>query len=86
MAQLQIKQMTGRLFGSVVEDESLIISTTSLLANDTDPEGGEVRWHGLGATVHGAVTQEVDGSTLFTQDVSCFDDAIRFNYTVVDDL
>lgn len=33
---------------SMLEDQSLIISTASLLANDTDPEGGEVQWHSWG--------------------------------------
>ena len=69
---------------SMVEDESLILSTASLLANDADPEGGEVRWHSLGAAVHGAVTQEADGSILFTPDAGYFGDAAGFNYTVVD--
>ena len=69
---------------SMLEEQSLIISTASLMTNDVDPEGGPITWHSLGAAAHGTVQLDADGNITFTPDADYFGDQAGFNYTVSD--
>jgi hypothetical protein len=50
----------------IMEEEHLVTSSDELLANDREFDGEQLIFAGLGAARHGTVTEEPDGSIVFT--------------------
>jgi hypothetical protein len=65
-----------------VEDQAVVIQASTLLANDSDPDGDDLLITGVGGATHGSV--KLEGQTItFTPDANYFG-AAEFTYTVKD--
>jgi VCBS repeat-containing protein len=65
------------------EDTPLTIQAATLLANDSDVDGGLLTLIGVGNAVHGSVVLDGDGDPVFTPAPN-FNGAASFEYTVSD--
>ena len=68
---------------AATEDTPVTILASSLLANDTDIDGGALSIQSVQNAVDGTATLDVDGNVLFTPDAN-FNGAATFEYTVDD--
>ncbi|SHI14040.1 hypothetical protein SAMN02745124_04311 [Desulfofustis glycolicus DSM 9705] len=68
----------------IMEDGPLITSADELLANDRELDGEQISFAGLGDALHGTVTQEPDGSVVFTPDDDYAGMDAGFSYLVED--
>ena len=68
----------------VDQDQNLIVDSSTLLANDTDPQGDALTITSVHNASHGTVSLSADGKTItFTPEAGYYGDA-SFEYTVSD--
>ncbi len=67
----------------VREDSTLLISSSDLLANDSDPEGDTLTIVSVQNSFNGTVALDVDGNVIFEPDAGYFGPA-SFSYTISD--
>ncbi|BHH84967.1 tandem-95 repeat protein [Desulforhopalus sp. 52FAK] len=91
MAQVNIHYVdsnTGAQTGDdhfiILEENSLTTSKDKLLSNDVEHDGEAIVFTGLGAAVHGVVTEAADGSIVFTPEPDYTGDQAGFYYNVED--
>ncbi|MBL6456962.1 cadherin-like domain-containing protein [Belnapia sp. T6] len=66
------------------EDTGIVIQASTLLANDSDPDGDDLVITGVGGATHGSVVVSADKQTItYTPDANYFG-AAEFSYTVSD--
>ncbi|MBU1657471.1 tandem-95 repeat protein, partial [bacterium] len=68
---------------SVSEDVAIVITASSLLANDTDADGDTLTITSVQDAAHGTVSLDADGNVVFTPDAN-YNGAANFTYTVSD--
>lgn len=68
-----------------LEDTPLTTSREKLLANDVEYDGETVTFAGLGASVHGTVTETGDGTISFNPELDYTGDEAGFYYHVTDE-
>ncbi|HEX7946396.1 MAG TPA: Ig-like domain-containing protein, partial [Phenylobacterium sp.] len=68
---------------SVTAGQSVKLASTSLLSNDTDPDGDKLTITSVQAATHGTVALAADGSVTFTA-ASGYAGAASFTYTISD--
>ncbi|HEY8356109.1 MAG TPA: cadherin-like domain-containing protein, partial [Ramlibacter sp.] len=66
-----------------VEDTPVVFTATALLANDTDPEGSDLRLMGVTSVSGGSVQLTANGAVAFRPDAD-FAGTASFTYTVAD--
>jgi large repetitive protein len=64
-------------------DSLLVIDASSLLINDTDPEGQDITITAVNNSIGGSVELDEGGNILFTPDINFVGEA-TFDYTIVD--